>query len=128
MKRDSTLFLKDIVKACEYIQKFVEGLTFEEFLRDEKTSSAVIRKFEVIGEAVKGIPEFIRNRYPDILWKDMAGMRDRLIHGYFGIDYFIVWNSIESDIPNILSSVSKIVDDLEKEQIDTKDKNGLNAV
>jgi len=95
MKRDDKLFLKDIVKSCEYIQQFVEGLTFEEFMSDEKTSSAVIRKFEIIGEAVKNIPEFIRNRYPDILWKDMAGMRDRLIHGYFGIDYFIVWNSIQ---------------------------------
>lgn len=114
MKRDNTLFLKDIVKACEYIQQFVEGLTFEEFLKDEKTSSAVIRKFEIIGEAVKNIPELIRNRYPDIMWKDIAGMRDRLIHGYFGIDYLIVWNSIEFDIPKILSSVSKILDDLKK--------------
>ncbi|MEZ4526424.1 MAG: DUF86 domain-containing protein [Desulfobacterales bacterium] len=128
MKRNSTLFLKDIVNACEYIRKFVEGLTFEEFLQDEKTSSAVIRKFEIIGEAVKNVPEFVRKKYPDILWKDMAGMRDRLIHGYFGIDYFIVWNSITSDIPNILSSVSKIVDDLEKEKADRKDKNGLNDI
>ena len=70
MKRNNTLFLKDIVKACEYIQNFVEGMTFEEFLRDEKTSSAVIRKFEIIGEAVKNLPEFIRNKYPDIMWKD----------------------------------------------------------
>lgn len=68
MKRDSTLFLKDILKACEYIQKFVEGMTFEEFLRDEKTSSAVIRKFEVIGEAVKNIPESVRKKYPDMMW------------------------------------------------------------
>jgi uncharacterized protein with HEPN domain len=118
MKRDNKLFLKDIVKSCEYIRKFVEGLSFEEFMSDEKTSSAVIRKFEIIGEAVKNIPEFIRNRYPDILWKDMAGMRDRLIHGYFGIDYLIVWNSIAYDIPNILSSVSEVIADLEKEQTD----------
>ena len=115
MKRNNTLFLKDIVKAFEYIQNFVEGMTFEEFLRDEKTSSAVIRKFKIIGEAVKNLPEFIRNKYPDIMWKDIYGMRDRLIHGYFGIDYFIVWNSIEFDIPKILFSVSQIIDDLEKE-------------
>ena len=121
MKRDHKLFLKDIVNACEHIQKFVTDMTFEEFIRDEKTSSAVILKFEIIGEATKNIPDFVRNRYPDIPWKDMAGMRDRLIHGYFGIDYFIVWNSIDSDIPSILSSVSKIVDDFEKEQTD-KDK------
>ncbi|MGE0085771.1 MAG: DUF86 domain-containing protein [Desulfococcaceae bacterium] len=122
MKRDTMLFLKDIVKASEHIKKFVEGLTFYDFLRDEKTSSAVIRKFEIIGEAAKNIPEFIRIRYPDILWKDISGMRNRLIHGYFGIDYFIVWNTIESDIPNILSSVSKIIDDLEKDKADTENK------
>jgi len=69
-EKNNTLFLKDIVKAFEYIQNFVEGMTFEEFLRDEKTSSAVIRKFEIIGEAVKNLPEFIRNKYPDIMWKD----------------------------------------------------------
>lgn len=121
MKRDDKLFLKDSVKSCEYIRKFVEGLTFEEFMSDEKTSSAVIRKFEIIGEAVKNIPEFIRNRYPDILWKDMAGMRDRLIHGYFGIDYFIVWSSIGYDIPNILSSVSdRIIQILSRKMVDKK--------
>ena len=116
MKRDARLFLEDIIASCEYIQQFVEGLTFEEFLSDEKTLSAVIRKFEIIGEAAKNIPEFIKHSYPDIHWKDMAGMRDRLIHGYFGIDYLIVWNTIASDIPNILSSISKIIDDNDQKQ------------
>ena len=116
MKRDSKLFLKDIVKACEHIQEFVKDIDFDDFLKDEKTSSAVIRKFEIIGEAVKNIPEFIRLKYPNIAWKDMAGMRDRLVHGYFGVDYFIVWDTIVADIPNILISVSQIIDDLEKEQ------------
>lgn len=66
MKREYKLFLKDIVKACEYIQEFVEGVDFEQFLNDEKTSSAVIQKFGIIGEAVKNIPEFIKQKYPDI--------------------------------------------------------------
>jgi len=116
MKREYKLFLKDIVKACEYIQEFVEGIDFDQFLKDEKTSSAVIQKFGIIGEAVKNIPEFIKQKYPDIAWKDMAGMRDRLIHGYFGVDYVLVWDTIESDIPEIISSISQILDELEKEQ------------
>ncbi|MBW2330363.1 MAG: DUF86 domain-containing protein [Deltaproteobacteria bacterium] len=116
MKREYKLFLKDIVKACEYIQEFVEGIDFDQFLKDEKTSSAVIQKFGIIGEAVKNIPEFIKQKYPDIAWKDMAGMRDRLIHGYFGVDYVLVWDTIESDIPEIISSISQILDHLEKEQ------------
>lgn len=114
MKREYKLFLKDIVKACEYIQEFVERIDFDQFLRDEKTSSAVIQKFGIIGEAVKNIPEFIKQKYPDIAWKDMAGMRDRLVHGYFGVDYVLVWDTIESDIPEIISSISQILNHLEK--------------
>ena len=116
MKRDYKLFLQDIVRASEYIQEFVQGMDFDQFLKDEKTSSAVIQKLGIIGEAVKNIPEFIKQKYPDIAWKDMAGMRDRLIHGYFGVDHLLVWDTIESDIPEIISSISQILDDLEKEQ------------
>ena len=116
MKREYKLFLEDIIKSCEYIQEFVEGIDFDQFLNDEKTSSAVIQKFGIIGEAVKNIPEFIKQKYPDIAWKDMAGMRDRLIHGYFGVDYVLVWDTIESDIPEIITSISQILDELEKEQ------------
>ena len=116
MKREYNLFLEDITKSCEYIQEFVKGIDFDQFLNDEKTSSAVIQKFGIIGEVVKNIPEFIKQRYPDIAWKDMAGMRDRLIHGYFGVDYVLVWDTIESDIPEIITSISQIHDDLEKER------------
>lgn len=78
MKRDYRLFLRDIMDACYHIQKFVEGADFEQFQDDEKTSSAVIRKLEIIGEAVKNIPDFIKEKYPQLDWKGMAGMRDRL--------------------------------------------------
>ncbi len=86
MKRDIKLYVKDILDAILAIEKFVEGMTFEEFERDDKTSSAVIRKFEIIGEATKHIPDEIKQRYPDIPWKEMAGFRDKLIHFYFGIN------------------------------------------
>ncbi|MFH1859978.1 MAG: DUF86 domain-containing protein [bacterium] len=115
MKRDYKLFLQDILKACEYIKCFVKDIDFDQFLSDEKTLSAVIQKFEIIGEAAKNVPEFIKEKYPNVAWKDMAGMRDRLIHGYFGVDYLLVWGTIESDIPEIVSLISQIIDDLEKE-------------
>ncbi|MHA1353291.1 MAG: HepT-like ribonuclease domain-containing protein, partial [Candidatus Heimdallarchaeaceae archaeon] len=80
MKRDYRLFLKDIIEAIESIEEFIEGINFKEFINDDKTASAVIRKFEVIGEATKNIPNSIRQKNTNIPWSQMAGMRDRLIH------------------------------------------------
>lgn len=114
MKRDYKLLLQDIIKACEYIQEFVEDIDFDQFLNDEKTLSAVIQKFEIVGEAAKNVPEFIKEKYPNVAWKDMAGMRDRLIHSYFGVDYLLVWDTIKSDIPKIISLISQILDKTER--------------
>jgi len=104
MTRNYKIYLKDILKSMESIEKFIENMTFEEFKGDDKTTSAVIRKFEIIGEATKKIPQEIRKKYPKIPWKEMAGMRDRLIHFYFGIDYKLVWETIK-----------KILKELERE-------------
>ena len=89
------MFIKDVLTAIDAIFEFVEDMGFEEFKEDDKTSSAVIRKFEIIGEAIKNIPEEIKDQHPIIPWKDIAGMRDRLIHAYFGIDYKLVWDTIK---------------------------------
>jgi uncharacterized protein with HEPN domain len=118
MKRDYRLFLQDIVDACGHIAAFVEGMDVDAFVLDEKTSSAVIQKFEVIGEATKNIPQFVREQYPHILWKDLAGMRDRLIHGYFGIDYYLVWESVEQDIPTLKSQIREILDEMDRKEKD----------
>jgi uncharacterized protein with HEPN domain len=88
--RNHKLYLRDILDAIDRIESFVENMNFEDFCADDKTSSAVIRKFEIIGEATKHITHEIRNQYPDVPWKEMAGMRDRLIHFYFGVDYKLV--------------------------------------
>ena len=106
--RDYSLYLKDILNAIEAIEKFVEGMEFKDFKRDDKASSAVIRKFEIIGEATKQIPGPFKKKYPQIPWKEMAGMRDKLIHFYFGIDYKLVWQTIKQRIPQIKPLLGKI--------------------
>jgi len=106
--RDSKLYLKDILDAMDSIELFVEGMDFEEFKKDDKTSSAVIRKFEIIGEATKYLLDDIKKDYPDIPWREMAGMRDKLIHFYFGIKYELVWRTIKDVIPQIKPSLVEI--------------------
>ena len=114
MKRDSKLFVKDIIDAMESIEKFIGKMTLDELQEDEKTSSAVIRKFEVIGEAAKYMPNNVKDKHKDIQWKSMAGMRDRLIHAYFGIDYKLVWAAIKNEIPKLKPKLKKLLSSLEE--------------
>jgi|SRR3989344_8757276 len=115
-KREYNLFIKDIIDAMEHIEEFVGYMTFNELKADEKTSSAVIRKFEVIGEAVKHIPNKVKEEQKDIQWKSMAGMRDRLIHAYFGIDYKLVWATIKIEIPKLKPKLKKLLSSLEQKE------------
>ncbi|MBN1499188.1 MAG: DUF86 domain-containing protein [Spirochaetes bacterium] len=100
--RNNSLYLMDIKNAAEAIIDFTKEITFDEFKNDDKTLSAVIRKLEIIGEASKNLDPEITASHPDIPWSSMARMRDRLIHGYFGIDTDVIWKTIQSDIPEIL--------------------------
>ena len=95
MKRDYKLFIKDIVDAIESIEEFVAGMSYEEFKNDDKTVSAVVRKLEIIGEATKNIPDEIKEKYLMLPWKEMAKIRDKLIHGYFSVDFEIVWKVVK---------------------------------
>ncbi len=99
MPRDYKVFLEDIIEASHKINEYTKTLTFGEFKSDNKTYDAVIRNLEIIGEAVKKIPENIRSRYPCIDWRRIAGLRDILIHEYFGVDAEIVWDVVKNKVP-----------------------------
>ncbi len=99
--RDFQVYIEDIVDAIESIQTYTEGLTYEDFVKDRKTVDAVIRNFEIIGEATKQVPLSVRREYPKVPWKDMAGMRDKLIHGYFGVQLDVVWKTIKERLPAV---------------------------
>jgi uncharacterized protein with HEPN domain len=107
--RDYRLYLKDILDSVLKIEKFVKGMRYKKFLKDDKTSSAVVRKLEIIGEASKNIPKEIKSRYKEIPWKDMAKMRDKIIHFYFGVDYEIVWKVIKERLPQIKRKIKEIL-------------------
>jgi len=106
--RDQKLYLTDVLAAIESIERFIEGMSFEDFQQDDKTASAVIRKFEIIGEASRNISDNIKQRHPEVPWREMAGMRDRLIHGYFGVDYNLVWSTIKNRLPIARQMIQKI--------------------
>jgi len=112
MKRDYRLFINDIIISIEQIEFFVSGMNYDDFVLDEKTTSAVIRKLEIIGEASKNIPEDIKAKYENLPWSEMAKMRDKLIHAYFGVDYEIIWKVIKERLPLIKERLIKLLGDL----------------
>jgi len=116
MKREIGDFIEDIVDAMDKALKFTEGMSYEEFAHDEKTLFAVVRAIEIIGEAVKNIPEDVRKKYPEIPWKGMAGMRDKVIHGYFGVDAKVVWDTVKRRIPELKPLFERMLDELERRQ------------
>ena len=115
MLRDHSLFLEDIASSCRKIISFVEGYTFDEFLRDEKTFDAVVRNLEVVGEAVKHLSADFREQHPSTDWRAIAGMRDIPAHVYFALDLEVLWNVIQVEVPQLLASVQEILDSSQKE-------------
>jgi len=102
--RNAKIYLDDIVKSCDKIMGFIEGFSLPELIRDEKTYDAVVRNLEIIGEAAKHIPDDIRELIPQIEWRKVAGMRDMLIHAYFGIDNDILWDVAKNKVPQLLEA------------------------
>ena len=108
MKKVYIDYIQDILNSLEEIEEFIQGFSFNDFLKDKKTINAVIRSLEVIGEAAKNIPDSVKIKYPRIPWRKMAGMRDKLIHQYFGVDLQTVWQTIKEDLPTIKPLIKKI--------------------
>jgi len=96
----------------EAAEKFVNNWTFEEFTEDLKTQFAVIRALEIIGEATKNIPSEVREKYPSVPWKDLAGIRDKLVHAYFGVNLEVVWLSVKEGIPETKPDIKRILDEM----------------
>lgn len=113
MKRDYRLYLDDILEAIAKIEKYTGGTSLEYFRKDDKTVDAVIRNFTIIGEAAKHIPQNIKKKYPDIPWKEMAGMRDKLIHEYFGIKYDVLWKTIKERLPEVRILLEEVLKDMD---------------
>jgi len=113
-------YLNDIKTSISEIQEFTEGMSFEKFSYDRKTTHAVIRCFEIIGEAVKNIPDAVKAKYPKIPWREIAGMRDKIIHEYFGVNLKIVWQTIEEDLPLLEVMTKKMIADVDEEEEQNK--------
>ena len=113
--REARAYLRHILEECEFLMRNSSGLSFENFVNDPVLERAFVRSLEIIGEAVKKLPLYLKNQYPEIPWKKIAGMRDVLIHGYFGVDYRIVWETVQKEVPLLKVQVQKILRKIEED-------------
>lgn len=109
MSRDYNLYLQDIVNAADRIASYVKDMTRSEFEADQMRIDAVIRNLQIIGEAVKKIPDSIREDYPSVAWHNIAGLRNRVIHVYFNIDMDVIWDVVQSKLPPLRMQIQQLI-------------------
>ncbi len=110
-KRDEKILVEDIIEAAERISRYTNKMSLQEFLADEKTEDAVARNFGIIGEAASKLSIAFKDKYPEIEWKKLTGTRNRIIHDYIGIDYSILWNIAQHNIPVLIQQLKKILEE-----------------
>ncbi len=108
-KRTPKLLLEDIIESAEKILQYTKGISFEEFSKDNKTVDAVIRNFEIIGEASNLLPDELKDKYSEIDWHRIRGFCNRIVHDYFGVDLQIIWKIIFDQIPGLITEITKII-------------------
>ena len=114
MIKDSSIFIEHIIENITDIESFVKNVDKDKFLKNKEKQNAVIRSLEIIGEAVKNLPQKVTIKYPSIPWKEIAGTRDKITHHYFGVDLELIWKIIKENIPELKQKVLEIKKNLEK--------------
>lgn len=114
--KSSAVFLKHILKELEFLAKETEGLGFPAFLKDERLTRACARSLEIIGEAVKNLDEEFKRQYDYVEWKKIAGLRDKIIHHYFGVNWDIVWDVLTTKLPEFKAQITKMLQELESKK------------
>ncbi len=109
MSRSLRLYLEDILSSSAKILRYTEGMTFEDFIRDERTYDAVVRNLQIIGEVVKNVPIEFRDKYEQIQWRKMAGLRAILAHAYFSLEDEIIWDVVENKVPILIEQMREIL-------------------